>query len=275
MQIDGSQVAQVEWSAPPGKSQTPPLPDETAQISFYADATPPGAGISSSSPLIELNTTIVTTVDNPNASATGVILVPNTTPFIPGCIVVIYLPGNPTQFFITIVSVQIGMSITTMVPTGLPADLPIGTLIHRLPDFFLSGLSTVLSGFPAGSNVLKVTIEGTNGQTIGGSLVPNQPPAFIAAGIAAAGTLIIVPAVPGKTVSLFDISISWSGIPGGNACFLQDTAGTNLHLFDTTINPPNQFRGSGAKLAQGVGVQLFNNAGVLLVVRGSIVFSQN
>jgi hypothetical protein len=51
MQVDGTQVAEIEWSAPPGKVQIPPVAGEEAQVVFYSDVAPPGTGVTSLQPV--------------------------------------------------------------------------------------------------------------------------------------------------------------------------------------------------------------------------------
>jgi hypothetical protein len=49
--IPATQVATVEWTAPPGKVQPAPVATEAAQVSFFSDAIPPGFGITSTQPI--------------------------------------------------------------------------------------------------------------------------------------------------------------------------------------------------------------------------------
>lgn len=45
--INANDHFEIEWTAPPGKTQVPPVAGEEAQVVFYRDAVPPGSGVTS------------------------------------------------------------------------------------------------------------------------------------------------------------------------------------------------------------------------------------
>ena len=93
--------------------------------------------------------------------------------------------------------------------------------------------------------------------------------------VGAGDTAVIIPAVVGQTVRLWDVSLSIDTPVATGAVQMETTAPVSIHGFGVSLANCNPFRGNGVPLAGNMGVRLRNlMAANPAVMRGSMVYTQ-
>lgn len=102
---------------------------------------------------------------------------------------------------------------------------------------------------------------------------PNRVPVIINNNIAAGANAVIIAAATGVTLRIFAVSVGIDAVAAANALLLQDTAGSNYHVFQTGAIIMNPFWGYAVQWPPGLGLRISNPGAAGVLVRGSVVYS--
>lgn len=157
-------------------------------------------------------------------------------------------------------------------PVEFDWDQSVGLDVHSLSgvtmSFFVSALFATEAPGQAGAPVPVDNADPASWQVPFSSTIINNN---LAGG---GGTAIIVGALAGIVVRVFDVRVGVDVAAAGGGILLQDTLGINYHVFNPSNTNPNPFVGRGIQFTAAAGVQVVNAGAGAVLVRGSVTYSQ-
>lgn len=254
---------------PPDYPPAPPAQLTAANLTAYqADGSPrvysagvvvPSRRSSASSAPVELNATVITTLDNPPGAGLpgSPFLVPDTSAFPVGSFVQVFLAnGGIGLGFAEVLAVDPGRSLTFQ--GGTIGDVPIGSLVVRVPFVYLLGSAT------------SIPISG--GVSILGSAGVFPAPALLLAGfiiqgaqvVANGGLLTLIGGVVGKKLTLYHLAVDLAAVPAAPDVLIRSTAThAPVHVFTRQVTDRPLY---GLQLPVNEGLELLNNTGANISV---------
>jgi len=188
--------------------------------------------------------------------------------------------NNATEFYLNFPFLPPGMDVVFpftygfMFPIDAPTYQPVKVDGSTPPDGFPVAPTTTKTAKLVAYDTEQIFNPGVAAPT--SSQLPS--PVFFQSAVGIGATAILIAAVAGKTITLYDLYTMFDAVsatPAGGFQF-QDTTPTSFAVVSCGIvnPPPLHFGPQGCKLAIGKGIQMLNNSGGAVTTRGCIVYSQ-